>query len=495
MAEAASFSVRRLLSNAGWLAGGEGVSRVLGLLIALYLARVLDSTGYGTVGVAASILGFLRIAVRMGTGMIGIRKVARDASTIPSAYADISGLRIVLALTMVAAVAAGSPWIAATLAVPASVLILYACQLVPMAFTPLWAYRGLERMAPVALSRTADAALVLAGLLVLLRGPDVELWHVPFVQLAAYAAAVGWLYGRLRKNHGPLRPRIDIKRWPPFLREGSLISGGVLLETVYVEGDVILLAWLVDPSAAAQFLVSHKIVLTVLLGAMIAQQAAFPAISRLAVLSHARAVAVQRELLRYAFIVLLPVIVALVLLAEPLVALLFGPGYEEAATILRIVSLSLPFAVAAESTKRLLLSAVEPRSVFAGRAVSVLVHVSLAVMLIPRMGAAGSAVACLAGQAVGAAVFSVLCARTLGAVPWRRATLAPVLAAIAALAATIPVAALGLPAQLATAAVVYTAGAFFLGALDIEELKRLRVRIEAERSSQDFATPRREGKS
>ena len=128
-----------------------------------------------------------------------------------------------------------------------------------------------------------------------------------------------------------------------------------------------------------------------------------------------------------------------------------------------------------------------------GRAVSVFAHVVPAVMLIPLMGAAGSAVACLAGQAVGTAVFGVLCARALGAVPWSIATLSPVLAAIAALAATAPVAAFGPAAQLATAGVVYTAGAFFLGALDLEELKRLRARIEAEGSSEDFATPGREG--
>jgi O-antigen/teichoic acid export membrane protein len=493
MAHSPEFSVRRLLSNTGWLAGGEGMNRVLGLLIALYLARALGSAGYGTIGIAASMLGFLRIAVRMGTGVIGIRNVARDATAIPSTYADIAGLRIVLALTLVSAVAVGSPWIAATLAVPASVLILYACHLIPMAFTPLWAYRGLERMAPIALSRTADAGLVLGGLLLFVHGTDIDLWQVPLVQLTGYTVAVGWLYGRLRMDYGPLRPRIDVKRWPPLLREGSLISGGVLLETVYVDGDVILLAWLAGPAAAAQFLVSHKIVLTVLLGVLIAQQAAFPAVNRLAALSHARAVAMQRELLRYAFIFLLPVIVLLVLLADPIVALLFGPGYEAAATVLRIASFSLPFAAAAESTKRLLLSAVDPRSVFAGRAVTVLAHISLALILIPFLGAAGAAVACLAGQAAGTAAFGALCARTLGEVPWRPATLAPVLAAIAALAATIPIAAFGLTAQIAAATAVYTAGAYFLGALDVEDLKRLRARIESENSSRDFAASRRKG--
>ncbi len=459
-----------LLRNAGFLAAGQVLERALGFGIAVWLARTLGADGYGTIGVAVSLLGFLLIAVASGTTPLAIREVARDPAAIPRLYARVAGLRLAVAGVVLGLLALGGGALARSLGVPPLLLGLYALGLVPVALACDWAFHGLERMHVVALGSLAERGLVLTGLWLFVRGPEPALWRVPVVEVGA-AAALAAGYGALLWRRRPARatPRGPVTTRGRLLREGMPISLAVFLRAIYTQGDVVLLGGLASAAAAGLFLASHKLVLTCTILPTVLQQAAFPATSRWLEREPERAFALQADLLRWALLALVPVVVAASAAGERLLVLVFGGAYADAGAVLRIAVWTLPLVALAVVHRSLLLAAGAPKTLLLGVAAGAGVHVALAFALIPRAGAQGAAWACLLGEALGAACLAGLTHWRLGRTPLVPRTLAPFAAGALAFA---PLAAPGLPlpGRAALAAAVYAAAALAFGAVRRSEI-------------------------
>ncbi len=469
----------RVARNAGWLAGGELASRAIGLVTVLYLARALGPDNFGAIGVASALLGFLTVMARLGTAPQAIRSVARNASTIPEVFATITGLRIVATVSVVLVVALASTPIARSLGIPAALLLVYLATLPGAVVVPQWAFRGLDRMYVPAFSEFLQRAMMLVLLVGFLgSGPDA-LYRVP-----VFEAVVGLTVGAavifvLRHECGSLQVRFDWKAWPPILSEGGKIGFARVLDRIYQDGDVILLASLAGTSAAALFVVGHKIALTVALGTSILQQSAFPTTLRIAAEDPRAAVAYQATLLRYMQLLLaLPVCLGIVA-AGDIIGWLYGNAYAEAAAVLRVSLLVTPLVVVSGSLRGLLIAAAGSRGLAAGAGIAVVVHVALAILLIPDHGATGAAAACAIGEVCGAVWLIWEVRRFIGVLPLATAQLAPWVAAIfAAVVYVIVASALGaswgpvLAAVMAT--VCFALVATGLGALRVEDLRRLR---------------------
>ena len=488
---AAAGGLRRavFLRNAGFLAAGELLERGIGLAIAVLLARSLGVAGYGAVGVAVSTLAFLGIAIRVGTTPLGIREVARhpQPAAIAALYGRIAGLRLVLASALLVLLVFGLGPLARSLGVPPALLGLYALGLLPLALAASWVFLGLERMHVVALGSLLERAVVLAALWLLVRGPDPDLLRVPLVEVGAAAlATLGYLL-LLRGRGLVLRPRPS-RAGLGLLGEGVPVALAIALQTVYIQGDVMLLGWLSSTEAAGVFLASHKLVLTGSMVPTILQQAAFPATGRLLHRDRARAVALQSSILRGSLALVVPIGVLGSAAGPELLSLFYGAGFAEAAPVLRITLWTLPLVAIAGVQRALLLAAGASKPLLLGVATGCVAHVALALVLIPAAGAKGAAVACLLGEVLGVSTLVTLARLRLGRSALSPRALAPLAAGgLALLPLALP--GVGLPARLALAAAVYGAAALALGVVRREEVSPL---LAWARSAWREATGRRE---
>jgi len=462
---------RLLAFNAGWLASGEMVNRLLGFLITLYLARVLGASLFGAVGVAVGLVAFLGVLVRAGTAAWGIREIAVRPNSVRETYGRLVGIRIAIAVAFLVPFTLAAPLVAKRFGVPADLMLLYGFALIPAALTLNWAFRGLERMHVVGIAMATRNGLVLVGLLLFVRAADADATLVPVIEVAAALMVIAGLHWLLRRRVGPLRPRFEIRLWPGILREAVPIGIGTVMRTVFMHGEVILLGWLATTAAAGQYLVSHKIVLALALLGIIVQESAFPATSRIVRDDVPRALALQARLLRYTFIVLAPVCVTTVAHADALILLLYGPVYAKAAEILRITALALPFAAAIALFTRLLIAAAAPRALVAGIGIGAAAHVALGIALIPAWQEVGAAVACVGGEAIGAIALAVMVHRVLAGGPWDRRVLAPVVGGIAMAAAFYLARGWDIPYQALAGLAVYALVATVFGAVRRDEIR------------------------
>ncbi len=148
--------------------------------------------------------------------------------------------------------------------------------------------------------------------------------------------------------------------------------------------------------------------------------------------------AVYGYALKAALILLVPCAVVLFLLAEPVLALFFGAGFDGAATPLRLLAPVVVLLGAVIISTSLVISRRDPRAMVWAFAAALAVNVAANLLLIPPMGASGAALGMLITYGLFALVAFEMAARTVGHPPLI-STLAGALVAGGAMALTLVV--------------------------------------------------------
>ncbi|MGD9614983.1 MAG: flippase [Alphaproteobacteria bacterium] len=127
------------------------------------------------------------------------------------------------------------------------------------------------------------------------------------------------------------------------------------------------------------------------------------------------------------FALVIPFCVGIWIFAEPILRILFGTGFEDAAWVLRILMLYLLIESAGAVMSVILLAAQRQRQDVIRLAFNPLTNIALSLMLLPFLGMVGAAIGRLAGAAVTALLRQSYIARELTPIRWLPVCLAPML--------------------------------------------------------------------
>jgi O-antigen/teichoic acid export membrane protein len=96
---------RRLAINFLFLSGGEITAKLLTFVCFSYLARMLGPASYGAVEFTLAVMVFFTLPVDLGLSWYGTREIAHNPSCAARLLHEITGLRLVLAVCSMAALA------------------------------------------------------------------------------------------------------------------------------------------------------------------------------------------------------------------------------------------------------------------------------------------------------------------------------------------------------------------------------------------------------
>jgi O-antigen/teichoic acid export membrane protein len=379
----------RLVDNTLWQAIGAVAGRLIGLVITVFLARLLGVEGFGLFGTAFALVGYISIVVAAGVDVHGTRSLAQQ----PHEAADTIG-RVLVARVMLAVGGTGVlVLIVAVAPVPSTylrVVLVAAIGLFTLALNLGWALR-------VVLQQLTLLLLV------------ILLWRIDMLsplsaaatQIAAEVVLVAWNYRGVIAQIG----RID---WPPhtgeplkLIRASSLLLVGRLPRMLFYNGDLLLVAWLVSTSASGEYLASQRLVLAFAGAGMLVLGAVFPQSCRLAARDRGRFLEFQCTVLRLLMLGLIPISVLGALFAHPLVLFIYGGAYADAASVLSVLFVILPIFVASLVVQDSLVALHRNRIMVAINLAAMAVHLSLAVVLASKLAVVGIAIACLVGETAG----------------------------------------------------------------------------------------------
>jgi PST family polysaccharide transporter len=334
-----------IAGNAMALQAAQVAVMLVPLLTLPFLARVLGAAQLGVVVFVQSFSFLLTLLVDYGFAFSGSRDVARlrhDRAALRDTVAAVLGAKLLL--TGVCAVAALVAWRAVPMFRTSPELVGMALLLALLqGLHPAWYLGGLERIRTLAGIDLATRLLGLAALLALVDGPE-DVMLVLWIYVVTVGVATVWLQA-LVYRHVPFRaPSWAGSR--AALRASSALFVSNAAGTAYTSANVFLLGLLVPSSQVAFYAAAEKTVraATRVLGS--GAMAVNPRVIFL--LGSGRPERANRlAVLSLACFTGVAAVAGLVVevIAPEIVQVLFGSGFGQAASLLRILAVCIPLEV------------------------------------------------------------------------------------------------------------------------------------------------------
>ena len=390
------------------LGGGVILARIVAFVGTAYLTRVLGSYAFGIVGLATALTSFLAIGLRTAFEPVGAREVAKDpgaAVPLAAGVAVFKSALVAIALVILAVVAA-------VLDKPLEVklvVLLSGLTLLPLVVDTRWVYRGLARNRWVGVSMVLAQAVYVACLFVVVKHPRDVLWVLPALALGELVG-VGYLALPLIRVWNK---KVDLeKAWGVLRSSGFLVSSrilGALTKTT----DVVLIALLLGEAQVGLYSAAYRICFLVVALAVALHSAYLPRLARAAGEGVEAASALTRRAFKSAASLAVPFVVGGWILAKPLLESLFGEPFAAAYIAFRLLLLAMGMLFLHGVLLQVLVVFDRTRPELLIRASAAGLNLILNLLLIPRFGIDGAAMATLLAEIL-ILVMRVLVGRRLG---------------------------------------------------------------------------------
>ena len=437
---------RRVARNTAAPLAATVAERGLGLLLAMYAARVLGPAGVGAYNVAQNVWQFASIIADFGLGTLLTREVARDHPVAGQRTAATVGLRLVLA-----AVCAPAAVLVALLYGDRAIFItvvLLAAGLFPAAIAGALSavFSGHERMTTPAMVQLVGGVLTAAlGFAVLAVGWGIIglggvslavslLTAVVFVQLVRRRYFTPGIALKPRE----LRPQLH-ESWPLMLNN--------LLNSIFFRSDIQVLAAFRGAQVVGHYSNAFRIIDAIGLLPSRFVLALFPVLSRRAAPGDATFLGVYRLAVKLLLGIAVPIALGITVLASDITRLFWGARFlPDAAIALQILVWYVPGSFWNGLTQYVLIAIGQQRWITVGFFLATAFNVVANLLLVPRYGLVAAAWTTVASEVVLFVPFAVIVRRSLGTLPFWREALPPLIGGLAAAAVALGLGQLGSPA-------------------------------------------------
>lgn len=466
--------VGRVGKNFLAVSAGNLVSRGISFVTVAYLARVLGPDGFGELSWAQAALGFGIIVADWGLQTQGIRVLAERPDQARRTASTYVGLRIAIGLLTATGLAAFG-YLTAPSRSTAHLTALYGASVLATALLPEWIFIGLHRMGYVGLTRVLQYVCYAGLVFLVVRGP-ADILAIPVANAIGLGAAAILLYLLLHRTLPGWRPLVRPARWRPVVTEATPLAASYIVMQLYLAFPILLLGWLRGPSETAFFNTAYRvtIVLNDLLNIFLV--ALYPVVAERWARDPESVSPLLGHVIRVVVLVTIPLAMGSMVVAGPLLRLLFGVKFEPSVLTFQIIAWNfvLMGINGVYSQLVLLMNKRQKdflRVVSVGAVVSLLVNAALA----SRYGHNGAAVAWLISEGA-VAVASYYMARHFVTLPLRRHLEKPLIAGGFMAAVCWVLLAIGAPvvAVIACGVVVYGVALILIGAIKSEEIMLFR---------------------
>ncbi len=435
------------------LAFGQLAGKALGFAAFAWLARVLEPAGYGAVEYAAGVAMIGGMVLDAGLSPIGVRRIARQPESAPRVAAEVLGARLVLALGLALALAAIAP-LAAPEPLARRVFWIYAASLLAVPWAQAWLFQAIDRIGFSALVQGVRMAAFALAVVVLVRSAGQVLW-VGVAEILGLAVSGLCAALLTRRLVGRVRIRFVWPEARALLREGLPVGAANLIWSITHYSPLLLSVNLLGAAAAAHFAAAHRLYLALATLSWIYHFNLFPAIARLTARDSGELAPLVRASFRCVAWGSVLLATVLTLLARPLLSLMFGAPFGEAAPAFAILVWALPATLLGDHAAWTLVAHGGERAVSLIQLGGLLVALLAGIPAVLALGPLGGAAAMAGSTVLTWSALHFAARQRLGWMPWTPA-LAPALGA-AALLLGARLAALGPFAAAALAAVAFAA--------------------------------------
>lgn len=396
--------LKRILKNSAGILGARMVDLLAGMGTVAIVTRALGPERYGVFTWIWTFLLFFQPLINFETDKLIIRNIATRSQGWAEDIGTMLHVRLLLFGAATVAILSLTPWLGLGRAERLGLLLGLLSEFFyqhGFVFTAI--FHGNERMElDMLLTSVTKAAHVLLAGGALLAGADLPLFFGAALLANLVRFVAGWgLLGRLNLSFRPVFSLDAIRR---LMVEAAPVTLAAFLTHTALKADIFFLGWLSTPTEIALFHLPHLLALQCQMLPLAVGGALFPVFSRL--WREDRRAFRQRVGLTATGFALAGSVLAggIGAVGQPLLRLVAGEAFTQAAPALVVVALSLPFLFVNFLLSNALIVMGRQRLIPWTSAVTLALNASLDFALIPRLGHLGAAWATLAAYSGGAAL-------------------------------------------------------------------------------------------
>ncbi len=422
----------RILVNAGFRAVADTGSKLATAALYIFIARKLGTTQFGVYAFALSFVGLVTALGFFGQDIVLTREVSRDHGRLEEYYSNamvsramfsIPPLLVALLVATLAGMSGHTRLVILLLGIGFT-----GDYMVQVPFAVFQAYERVSLVAVVLIAQrwittaTAIVALYLGAGLVAVVGIYCA------GSLMASALGTWMMYRRIAKP----RLRIDFRGALRVTREALPIGIALVALAILFRIDMTMLAIFKPANQVGYYAAAYKLLESSAFFSWAVNVAVLPSLSRLSIKTIPPVGDVYQRGLKLVIAITLPVAVGAIVLAGPIISLLYGGQYHRSAVALALLAPTVALFPISALTSQLFFAQGRRPIVAIVYAVVGLENIALNLVLIPHFSLLGAAVGTSISELLVAGSLIVLAGELHGRLDFRRMLAGPVLASAGA---------------------------------------------------------------
>jgi len=360
------------------------------------LARYLGVENFGNYAFIIALVGFIVSITYFGLERVAIREIARSKEQANERLGGVLVVRWALSGIVVLAIAGylllSSPPTTIVLAIIVATVseLIWASGSVFSCTFKAFEEMHLETVTTVVFRLSS---LFLIGLVIWFRG-GIVLLLTAICGANIVRTAVAIHYSR-SLSVKPLI-RVDFPLWKRYAKEAFVLGVVVVFALGTLKTGVIALKYMREVRDVALFQSSQTVVLQMQVLPMSIAMALFPMLSKLGVSDQDRLARVAGTVLKYLFVISVPIAIVLHVFSGAIITIVFGRDFSGASSVLSTMAWCIIPLFMSSLTEFILISMNRQQDVAKTWALTFVVNVPLNILLIRSYGAPGAAMAVLA---------------------------------------------------------------------------------------------------
>lgn len=381
----------KLARDLGLLWVGQIMTKGVAFIAFAILARRLMPADYGAVEYAMGLATLATLAIEGGLGSVGVRRLTQGQQSAEELVALIPAVQLCLA-----AVIAPSMLLFTWFFTDDPNAFLLTCavafSLVIVPWKQDWLFQAKGMMVHVVAAQCVRVLTFMLGCLLLVHG-DASIVMVGFAEILSVLLATGYLMTIQQLYVVPLRIRFAISKLVDLVREGVSIGLGAICWALFQYAPLLMLAAIAGMTDTAYFGAAHRLGVSLVTFSWLYHFNLYPVISRRVHDNPVALARLTRMSIRATAWGGIGLALALTLISEPLLRLLFGPGFEAAAGPFSILVWTFPLTMLSGHARWILIAAKRGGDTLVAQLAGVATAIPAAWLLIGPFGTLGAAMA------------------------------------------------------------------------------------------------------
>ena len=381
----------KLARDLGTLWVGQVMTKGVAFIAFAILARRLLPDHYGAVEYAMGLATLATLAIEGGLGAVGVRRLTQGQQSADELVALIPAAQLCLAAIIAPSMMLFT-WFFTDDPNAFVLTCAVALSLVIVPWKQDWLFQAKGMMIHIVTGQSIRVLTFMLGCLLLVNDNAHILW-VGFAEILSVLLATLYLSTMQHRLIVPVRIRFALHKLADLFREGVAIGLGAICWALFQYTPLLILAAMAGMTDTAYFGAAHRLGVSLVTFSWLYHFNLYPVISRRVNGNPAALAQLTRMSVRVTSWGGIGLALVLTLISEPLLRLLFGPGFEKAALPFSLLVWTFPLTMISGHARWILVADKRGSDALVAQVSGVLTSVPAAMLLVGPFGTAGAAAA------------------------------------------------------------------------------------------------------